>query len=39
LEAELERRQLVEGVPLNEATLSGIRDVAAHLGVDAAILQ
>ena len=28
-----------EGIPLNEATIAGIRDVAAMLGVDAAILQ
>jgi LDH2 family malate/lactate/ureidoglycolate dehydrogenase len=39
MEAELERRQRAEGIPLNEATITGIRDVAARLGVDAAILQ
>jgi LDH2 family malate/lactate/ureidoglycolate dehydrogenase len=39
MEAELERRQRPEGIPLNEATIAGIRDVAAQLGVDAAILQ
>ena len=39
MEAELERRQCPEGIPLNEATIAGIRDVAAMLGVDAAILQ
>jgi LDH2 family malate/lactate/ureidoglycolate dehydrogenase len=38
MEAELERRQRKEGVPLNEATLQGIRDVAGQLGVDAAAL-
>jgi LDH2 family malate/lactate/ureidoglycolate dehydrogenase len=35
MEAELEARQRQEGVPLNEATVQGIRDVAAQLGVDA----
>jgi LDH2 family malate/lactate/ureidoglycolate dehydrogenase len=39
MEAELERRQLTEGIPLNEATIAGIRNVAIMLGVDAAILQ
>jgi LDH2 family malate/lactate/ureidoglycolate dehydrogenase len=39
MEAELERRQRADGIPLNEATIAGIRDVAARLGVDAAILQ
>jgi LDH2 family malate/lactate/ureidoglycolate dehydrogenase len=39
MEAELERRQRREGVPLNEATVQGIRDAAARLGVDAAALQ
>jgi LDH2 family malate/lactate/ureidoglycolate dehydrogenase len=39
MEAELERRQRHEGVPLNEATVQGIRDVAAMLGVDASALQ
>ena len=39
MEAELERRQLAEGIPLNEATIAGIRNVAVMLGVDAAILQ
>jgi LDH2 family malate/lactate/ureidoglycolate dehydrogenase len=39
LETELERRQRADGVPLNEATVQGIRDVAARLGVDAAALQ
>jgi LDH2 family malate/lactate/ureidoglycolate dehydrogenase len=38
MEAELERRQRTEGVPLNEMTVLGIRDVAAQLGVDAAAL-
>jgi len=39
MEEELERRQREEGVPLNEATVQGIRDVVAQLGVDAAALQ
>jgi LDH2 family malate/lactate/ureidoglycolate dehydrogenase len=39
MEAELERRQREEGVPLNAATVQDIRDVAAQLGVDAAALQ
>jgi LDH2 family malate/lactate/ureidoglycolate dehydrogenase len=39
MEAELERRQSQEGVPLNEATVQGIRDVAAQLGVGASALQ
>jgi LDH2 family malate/lactate/ureidoglycolate dehydrogenase len=39
MEAGLERRQRVEGIPLNEATIAGIRDAAAKLGVDAAALQ
>jgi LDH2 family malate/lactate/ureidoglycolate dehydrogenase len=38
MEAELERRQRKEGVPLNEATVQGIRDVAGQLGVDASAL-
>jgi LDH2 family malate/lactate/ureidoglycolate dehydrogenase len=38
MEAELERRQRSEGVPLNEATVQGIRDAAATLGVDASAL-
>jgi LDH2 family malate/lactate/ureidoglycolate dehydrogenase len=38
MEAELERRQRTEGVPLNEATVQGIRDVAGQLGVDASAL-
>lgn len=38
MEAELERRQRVEGVPLNEVTVQGIRDAAAQLGVDASAL-
>jgi LDH2 family malate/lactate/ureidoglycolate dehydrogenase len=38
MEAELERRQRAEGIPLNEATVQGIRDAAAQLGVDAAAL-
>jgi LDH2 family malate/lactate/ureidoglycolate dehydrogenase len=39
MEAELELRQRQEGVPLNEATVQGIRDIAARLGVDASALQ
>jgi LDH2 family malate/lactate/ureidoglycolate dehydrogenase len=39
MEAELERRQRQEGVPLNEATVQGIRDAAARLGVDASVLE
>jgi LDH2 family malate/lactate/ureidoglycolate dehydrogenase len=39
MEAELERRQRAEGVPLNEATVQGISDAAAGLGVDASVLQ
>jgi LDH2 family malate/lactate/ureidoglycolate dehydrogenase len=39
MEAELERRQRREGVPLNEVTVQGIRDAAAALGVDASALQ
>jgi LDH2 family malate/lactate/ureidoglycolate dehydrogenase len=39
MEAELERRQRQEGVPLNEATVQGIHDVAAQLGVDASALS
>jgi hypothetical protein len=39
MEAELERRQRAEGVPLNEATVQGVRDVAAGLGVDASALR
>ena len=39
MEAELERRQRRDGVPLNEATVQGIRDAAARLGVDASALQ
>jgi LDH2 family malate/lactate/ureidoglycolate dehydrogenase len=39
MEAELERRQRAEGVPLNEATVQGIRAAAATLGVDASVLQ
>ena len=39
MEAELERRQREQGVPLNEATVQGIRDAAARLGVDASALQ
>jgi LDH2 family malate/lactate/ureidoglycolate dehydrogenase len=38
MEAELERRQRAEGIPLNEATVQGIRAAAAGLGVDAAAL-
>jgi LDH2 family malate/lactate/ureidoglycolate dehydrogenase len=38
MEAELERRQRKEGVPLNEATVPGIRAVARRLGVDASAL-
>ena len=39
MEAGLERRQRTEGIPLNEATIAGIRDAAAKLGVDAATLE
>ena len=39
MEAELEFRQRQDGVPLNEATVQGIREVAARLGVDASALQ
>jgi LDH2 family malate/lactate/ureidoglycolate dehydrogenase len=39
MEAGLERRQRAEGIPLNEATIAGIRDAAAQLGVDAAALE
>jgi LDH2 family malate/lactate/ureidoglycolate dehydrogenase len=39
MEAELERRQRAEGVPLNEETVRGIRDAAAGLGVDASALR
>ena len=39
MEAELEARQRRDGVPLNEATVQGIREVAAQLGVDAAALS
>jgi LDH2 family malate/lactate/ureidoglycolate dehydrogenase len=39
MEAELERRQRLDGVPLNEATVQGIRELAARLGVDASALQ
>jgi LDH2 family malate/lactate/ureidoglycolate dehydrogenase len=39
MEAELEQRQLSEGVPLNEATVRGILAAAAALGVDAASLR
>src|SRR5262245_27425824 len=35
LEAETERRYRLEGIPLNEATLKGIQDSAAEVGVDA----
>jgi LDH2 family malate/lactate/ureidoglycolate dehydrogenase len=38
MEAELERRQREQGVPLNEATIQGIRDAAARLGIDASAL-
>ena len=33
LEAEFERRYALEGIPLNEETLSGIRRAAAEVGV------
>jgi LDH2 family malate/lactate/ureidoglycolate dehydrogenase len=39
MEAELERRQREEGIPLNEATVQGIREAAVRLGVDASALQ
>jgi LDH2 family malate/lactate/ureidoglycolate dehydrogenase len=39
MEAELERGQREKGVPLNQATVQGIRDVAAMLRVGAAALQ
>ncbi|MGH6900095.1 MAG: Ldh family oxidoreductase [Geminicoccaceae bacterium] len=39
MEAELERRQRADGVPLNEATVQGIQDAAARLGVDASALR
>jgi LDH2 family malate/lactate/ureidoglycolate dehydrogenase len=39
MEAELEARQRTEGVPLNEATITGILEVAAELGVDASALR
>lgn len=39
MEAGLERRQRAEGVPLNEATVQGIRDAAAMLDVDASALH
>jgi LDH2 family malate/lactate/ureidoglycolate dehydrogenase len=39
MEAELAARQRQEGVPLNEATVKGIVDAAAGLGVDASALQ
>jgi LDH2 family malate/lactate/ureidoglycolate dehydrogenase len=39
MEAELERRQRTEGVPLNEATVQGLRDAAGTLGVDASALH
>ena len=39
MEAELEARQRRDGVPLNEATVQGIREVAAQLGVDASALS
>lgn len=38
MEADLERRQREQGVPLNEATVQGIRDAAVRLGVDATAL-
>jgi LDH2 family malate/lactate/ureidoglycolate dehydrogenase len=38
-EAELERRQRREGVPLNETTVREIRDAATALEVDASVLQ
>jgi LDH2 family malate/lactate/ureidoglycolate dehydrogenase len=39
MEAELERRQRTDGVPLNEATVQGIRDVAGRVGGDASPLS
>jgi LDH2 family malate/lactate/ureidoglycolate dehydrogenase len=39
MEANLERRQREQGAPLNEATVQGVREVAAELGVDASALQ
>jgi LDH2 family malate/lactate/ureidoglycolate dehydrogenase len=39
IEAELEARQREQGVPLNEATVQGILDCAARLGVDGAPLH
>ena len=39
MEAELERAQREEGVPLNEETVQGIRDAATRLGVDASALR
>ena len=39
MEAEREHRQRQEGVPLNEATMQGLRGVAAKLGVDGCALQ
>jgi L-2-hydroxycarboxylate dehydrogenase (NAD+) len=39
MEAELERRQREQGIPLNEATIQGIREAAVRLGVDASALQ
>ena len=39
MEAELERRQREVGVPLNEATIQGIREAAGRLGVDSSALQ
>jgi LDH2 family malate/lactate/ureidoglycolate dehydrogenase len=39
MEAEVERRQREEGIPLNAATVQGICDAAAAFGVDASLLR
>jgi hypothetical protein len=39
MEAEPERRQRAEGVPLDEVMVQGIQDAAAGLGVDASALR
>ncbi|MBX6321813.1 MAG: Ldh family oxidoreductase [Rhodospirillaceae bacterium] len=38
LEAEFERRYAVEGIPLNDETLAGIRAAGRRLGVDGTLL-
>jgi LDH2 family malate/lactate/ureidoglycolate dehydrogenase len=39
LEAETERRNRLEGIPLNTATLEGVSRAAEELGVDAQVIR